>query len=86
MLYGYLKRGWKTPHSLKPNERDDIATEGITSERQMQWKANKFTISHPRFFVSESRTWHGVKKDKKSMRKAIEMVNMELEKLVCEMP
>ena len=36
--------------------------------------------------VIDTRTLHAIENDKKSARKAFEMINEEIEKIVCEMP
>ena len=90
MLYGYSKRWWKGQFFSKYSETDEIDNTEIeiriTSGRNIQRKVHKFKNSYSGPPVIDTSTLNAIEKDKKSSRKAFEMINEEIEKIVCKMP
>ena len=56
---------------------------GVTSARTIQREVQQFKNSYSGPTVIKTRTLHAIEKDKKSARKAFEMINEEIEKIVC---
>ena len=90
-FYGYSRRWWKNQYLPKVKEDDGISTTAIdvesTSDSPKEPEAQNpetSLIKHPQ--IIKSRAWHEIKGKKKSVVKAFEMIDAEIEKIVVEMP